>query len=372
MNIINLHITNNCNYNCTYCFGKFAAQEKLTFEQSCKVVDNIKNYFVKNNIIDGRINLAGGEPLLCPYLDELIDYIDKSGIKVSIITNGSLLTKEKIKLWKDKVFCIGLSIDSIAYETNCKIGRCCNNKCLNINHLVRLTQLIHKCNIKLKINVVISKLNIKEDFTEVFKRLKPDKIKFLQMEIVDGVNQNAEIYKVSNKEFNSFCKKYNNSAIKVVKELSGDMENSYLMINLQGEFQTNNSGRYQTYGNCLQQSFDEIIKTAPIDLKKFFSRYNEKCKEQSTKLKKKICVFGGHETWIKAISPLVKDVKFISDNVKCSKDLIRNTDEIWIQVNCISHSFLNKVQNLAKSYNIPVNYFDSASAKKCAEQILSY
>ena len=56
------------------------------------------------------------------------------------------------------------------------------------------------------------------------------------MEIVDKVNQNAEIYKVSNKEFNSFCKMYNNSAIKVVKELSEDVENSYLKINQQGEF----------------------------------------------------------------------------------------------------------------------------------------
>ena len=55
-------------------FEKFYIAE-LTYEKACLVVDNIVRYSFKNGIQDGRINLAGGEPLLCKYLDELIDYL---------------------------------------------------------------------------------------------------------------------------------------------------------------------------------------------------------------------------------------------------------------------------------------------------------
>lgn len=97
MDVINIHITNKCNYRCTHCFGKFSKTKKeLDFEEACKVIDNIAQYFSKQGITHGRINLAGGEPLLCPFLDDLIKYIYDCGIKVSIITNGSLLTKERI------------------------------------------------------------------------------------------------------------------------------------------------------------------------------------------------------------------------------------------------------------------------------------
>ncbi len=139
LDVINFHLTNLCNYKCTYCFGKFPDKTQLTFEQACAVVDNIARYFSKNGITGGRINLAGGEPLLCPYLEELLDYINAYGIKVSVITNGSLLTEDIIKGWKDKVYCIGLSIDTALVETNVAIGRSCNNKTISTKQLIRLT-----------------------------------------------------------------------------------------------------------------------------------------------------------------------------------------------------------------------------------------
>ena len=94
-NVINLHLTEICNYRCSYCFAKFNVQNELGIDAWKQVVDQIKNYFDLNAIKDGRINLAGGEPLLLNYLDKLIDYIHSSNIKVSIITNASLLSKEK-------------------------------------------------------------------------------------------------------------------------------------------------------------------------------------------------------------------------------------------------------------------------------------
>lgn len=367
MNIINFHVTNSCNYRCTYCFGKFPDKTELTFEQACLVIDNIAHYFSKNGITDGRINLAGGEPLLYPHLEELIDYINAYGIKISVITNGSLLTEEIIKGWKDKVYCIGLSIDTALSETNAAIGRCCRNKTISTKQLIRLTQAIHRNGIKLKINTVVSRLNVTEDMVELYKRLKPDRLKILQMELVESVNDCAKLLVISKKAFKGFCKRHKSCCRDTVFEYSGDMENSYLMINPQGEFQLNDSGRYEIYGNCIEEEIGDILIRVPISISKFNSRYGKESKPEV--FTKKVYVFGGHPTWLKVIKERLVNAKFFTDGNLHSLDVIRNADEIWIQPNAISHSFYGKVLDTARLNGIPVRYFDFAGTKKCLEQV---
>ena len=363
----NWHLTNSCNYHCTYCFGKFPETNMLSIEQAHIVVDNIARYFIRNKITDGAINLAGGEPLLYPHLDELIDYINEYGIKVSIITNGSLLTEARIAAWKGKVDCIGLSIDSALPETNLKIGRCCLNKAMRMKHAVQITQAIHRNKITLKINIVVSKFNVNEDMTGLLKSLKPDRVKFLQMSTVDGINEDAEKYAISKKAFLEFCNRHKKCCYHIVKETCDDMENSYLMINPQGEIQLNNGGKYETYGSCIKEEIYDIIKRVPLDERKFQERSGKSC--ESTADSKKICIFGGHETWLKAIKKQV-NARFFKSGDLHSLDVIRNADEIWIQPNAISHSFYGKVLAAARSNHVAVYYFDCASARKCAEQLV--
>lgn len=367
MNIFNFHVTNSCNYRCTYCFGKFPDKTELTFGQACSVVDNIARYFLKNSITDGRINLAGGEPLLYPHLEELIDYINAYGIKVSVITNGSLLTEEMIKGWKDKVYCLGLSIDTVLSETNAAIGRYYRNKTISTKQLIRLTQAIHRNSIKLKINTVVSRLNVNEDMTELYKRLKPDRLKLLQMELVESVNDCAKHLAISKKAFDGFCKRHKNCCHDIVFEYSCDMENSYLMINPQGEFQLNDGGKYEIYGSCLEEELDDILSRGHISIVKYDSRYGKESKPEV--ITKKVCVFGGHPTWLKVIKERLVNAKFFTDGNLHSLDVIRNADEIWIQPNAISHSFYGKVMDAARSKGITVRYFGFAGTKKCLEQV---
>ena len=367
MDVFNFHLTNACNYYCTYCFGKFPDKEQLTLEQACAVVDNIARYFSKNGITDGRINLAGGEPLLYPHLEELIDYINAYDIKVSVITNGSLLTEETIKGWKDRVCCVGLSVDTSLTETNVAIGRCCNNKTISTKQSIRLTQAIHRNGIKLKINTVVSKLTVNEDMTELYKRLKPDRLKLLQMELVEGVNDHAKNLAISEKAFDEFCKRHKNCCRDTVCEYSDDMENSYLMINPQGEFQVNNKGEYKIYGSCLEKELTEMLYDAEISEEKFNARYGKGSKAEI--ITTKICIFGGHPTWINGIKERLVNARFFKDSDLHSLDVIRNAEEIWIQSNAISHSFYGKVLNAARVNGIPVRYFVYAGTKKCLEQI---
>ena len=271
--VVNYHITNRCNYHCTYCFGKFDGQKDPSLADATRIIRNIADYFTQNNIKDGRINFAGGEPTLYEHLDELIDYASSLGLSVSIVTNGSLLTPERICSWQGKVSCIGISIDSIDCDTNLTIGRCCQNKVISLSQWSKLAKAIHNCGIDLKINTVVSRLNLDEDLSELYRALSPKKIKLFQMHFIDGINDQAKPYEITEREFLTFCDRHKAFDSVIVAEPCGSMENSYLMVNPEGEFQLNNNGIYQTFGNLNTTSLSEILKTVPLDSEKFSSRY---------------------------------------------------------------------------------------------------
>ena len=272
-NVVNYHITKRCNYHCTYCFGKFDGQKDPSLEDAKSIIDNIAEYFARNDIVNGRINFAGGEPTLYEHLDELIDYTSSRGISVSIVTNASLLTPERIRSWKGKVSCIGISIDSLIRNTNIIIGRCSCNRIVSLSDLIKLSDAIHECNIDLKINTVVSKLNIDEDLSSLYQALNPKKIKLFQMHLVDGINDKAKAFEISEDEFKEFCNRHKAFRSIIIAEPFGSMENSYLMINPEGVFQLNNQGTYQSFGSLKSKPLFEILKEAPMDCEKFESRY---------------------------------------------------------------------------------------------------
>ena len=273
LNVFNLHLTNACNYRCAYCFGKFSCAKPLALQDCKRVIDNIRRYFQANAIIDGRINLAGGEPLLYPYLDEVIEYACKQGLRTSIVTNGSLLTETKIRFWAGKVDCIGLSVDSFLEETNRAVGRCNQGQTLSCSKLFATADCIRENGIQLKVNTVVSKYNAWEDMMDGYRRLRPDRLKFFQLQIVRSVNDFARDFCITDEEFYAFYKRYKDCAMVVVMEESGSMENSYLMIDPQGKLILNDCGEYRRFGDCLTEELVTLMKKIPIDNKKFAKRY---------------------------------------------------------------------------------------------------
>ena len=271
--VVNYHITNHCNYRCTYCFGKFDGQKDPSLDKAKIIIDNVAYYFKVNRIPHGRINFAGGEPMLYPHLDDLINYARLLGISVSIVTNGSLLTPERIRSWKGLVSCIGISIDSHCEDINKQIGRCCQGSMQTIDDWIALATAIHECGIALKINTVVSKLNMKENLLPFYDAITPQKIKLLQMHLISGINDRAKSYEITKQEFDDFCRRHNSAPSIIVAEPCGSMVNSYLMINPDGNVQLNNNGIYECYGNCCDTPLYEILKSVPIDADKFNSRY---------------------------------------------------------------------------------------------------
>lgn len=277
-NVINFHITDACNYTCKHCFADFKMKD-LPLKDAMMVIDRIETFFRENGINNGRINIAGGEPLMYRHLDEIINYIVEKNIKVSLITNGSRLTEERIATWAEKVAMIGISVDAISADANIHIGRCDALKTTNdLDHLVKTAEAIRKAGIQLKINTVVSKANLNEDMLSVYKVLKPDRLKLIYIHVVHNVNEWPETMDLipTLSEYDTFVEKnrYEENC-ELVLEGPLDMENSYFMINPHGEVYINAFGFEKKYGNSIYEPLSEIFSRLPFDKSKFDLRYED-------------------------------------------------------------------------------------------------
>ena len=276
INVINYHITDRCNCRCRYCFGKFGC-DSLGLADAMRVTDAVCRLFAELGIKDGRISLAGGEPLCCPWADGLIGHIASLGMRVSLVTNGSLLEPGRIIGWAGKVSCVGLSIDSVCRETNLRIGRNSGGRTLSEEEALSLCEGIRGAGIRLKINTVVSRCNLGEAdaLRRFYLRAQPDRLKLFKMQLVRGVNETAAGESISDEEFLFFTKGIRQVFPHAVAEGTGDMENSYPMIDPLGNLMLNDGGEYRKYGNLLEEPAWAIMRRLPIDRDRFDSRYGK-------------------------------------------------------------------------------------------------
>lgn len=202
---INLHILEACNFRCLQCFSKFGTEKLLPVTDWMKIVDNC---LAGADV--SEFNIAGGEPMLYPGLVELAKYIRSKGVKVSLITNGSLMDESWIKNYAGLYETIGFSVDSINDETNRKIGRCDRNgNTILAGRIVELCGLIRRYapECRIKINTVVSALNKDEVMCDFIDEIAADRWKILRMKPFQyGSFSNLDI-QVSNEEFEEFVER---------------------------------------------------------------------------------------------------------------------------------------------------------------------
>lgn len=264
--IFNLHFTDFCNYKCKFCYAK-KEQKILSLEQIKIIVDNISDYLKINNIKDGRINIAGGEPTTCSYLQEIIDYINSKSITASLITNGSLLSEEFIRINKRKLSMIGISIDSVNEETNLKLGRCQGKKVFDYVKLCSICRYIKQNGIVLKINIVVSKINLDEDIKQLLDDVKPDRFKILQMlPTTPFASKNC----VTDEEFEAYLKKYKD--YNFVHEKQENIQKAYMIIDSLGYLSTENQHRDLRF-NIMKERIVDVIDKIDFNFENESMRY---------------------------------------------------------------------------------------------------
>ncbi len=114
---LDLNVTNKCNFRCTHCaFDSGIAQMP---ELSSSELETI---LIETKELGGkRFDITGGEPLIRNDIDELISVGKKLGYKIELVTNGSLLTEEKLTRFRQ------LGLDGIAISLDGSTPEVYNN-----------------------------------------------------------------------------------------------------------------------------------------------------------------------------------------------------------------------------------------------------
>jgi len=97
-----------CNLSCTYC------NEYDDFSKPVPLDTMVHRIELLGRLKTGVITLSGGEPLLHPELDAIISSIRKNATLAGLITNGYLLTADRIKKLNDAgLDYLQISIDNV-------------------------------------------------------------------------------------------------------------------------------------------------------------------------------------------------------------------------------------------------------------------
>src|SRR5215467_8494088 len=84
-----------CNLDCGYCNEYDQVSKPVPLEEMRRRLDKLADMGTS------IITISGGEPLMHPDLEEVIRHIRKQGMIAGMITNGFLLSKERIKSLND-------------------------------------------------------------------------------------------------------------------------------------------------------------------------------------------------------------------------------------------------------------------------------
>ena len=246
----NWHITKKCNFNCKYCFARFNDVEgTLSKEVALKIPKQFKDLGVE------KLNIAGGEPLLYPHLMDVLKESKKCGLTVTMISNGSLLNENNIEEMSPYLDWIGISLDSCDEEIQYKLGRGPKD---HVSNVIKKAQLIKKYGMGLKINTVVTKLNLHEDMLPLISQISPHRWKVFQVMKREGENRDSvEPLLITKDEFQKYKKRNemileNGSTPKF--ETNELMNRSYMMLDPLGRFYHSKNGPI------------EYVPTDPLDL----------------------------------------------------------------------------------------------------------
>lgn len=108
-------ITYACNLHCKHCY--VTPEQRKTKELEISVVFQAMNKFFDNGI--KKIYFLGGEPFFRKDFFDILEYTHKLGILSGIVTNGTLLTEDRLeRLLHLDVFKIHVSIDGAVSSTH--------------------------------------------------------------------------------------------------------------------------------------------------------------------------------------------------------------------------------------------------------------
>ena len=271
---VNYHMLEACNMSCGFCFATFRdvpSRHRLKREESLELVHRLCRAGFR------KINFAGGEPTLLPWLSDVIRLAKSRGLTTSVVTNGSRITPEWLDGLAGCLDIIALSIDSVDPATQRKIGRVVKRKApLEAQYYLDLGTMIRERDIRLKVNTVVNRANHTEDFRSFILAIKPERWKIFQALPVHGQND-ARIseFHITDREFAGYFERnrsVESSGIRVVPESNKLMTGSYVMVDPRGRFFDNTRGCHTYSAPILDVGVEAALQEVTVDTARFEAR----------------------------------------------------------------------------------------------------
>ena len=281
---INFHVWPDCNYHCRFCFAQFKKSERrLPRKQALKLIEYFYEWGVQ------KINFAGGEPTICPYLGELLDFSKNLGLTTSIISNGTGITEKFLLKHFRSIDWLGLSVDSGNEIIQARLGR---GNGSHVGSIIKKVEIVKRFPINLKINTVVTALNWRENMGWLINLLRPQRWKVFQILPIENENRGgiSELL-ISNTKFREFIRRHRK--YHPIAEDNDLMLESYAMVDPLGRFFQNSGNFYNFSVPILKVGIAAAFKQIQWNKGKFAKRggfYDWKIKSQKTHLN-----FGGTE-----------------------------------------------------------------------------
>lgn len=145
-----------CNFKCVHCYiesDRIENKSSMDFDEIKGMIDILVNH----NCIE--LFLTGGEVLLHKDFIRIYKYAKEQGLLVSVLTNGSLITEEHIKLWKEyPPELVSITLYGATAETYQKVTGVKNGYAL----VKKAIEKLIKENIKFELKTIGIKENVDE------------------------------------------------------------------------------------------------------------------------------------------------------------------------------------------------------------------
>jgi radical S-adenosyl methionine domain-containing protein 2 len=267
---VNYHITDRCNYRCSFCFAKYAKNAlPLSLTQSKRLIYLLHEKDCK------KINFAGGEPTLIHHLPELINYAKELGFFVSLISNGTGISRKFLETCGNSMDLLGLSVDSQYDEIEFRLGRTLKRCVTSYSHVDMIKQkakLITSFEIPLKINTTVTALNYQEDMNNFIEVLNPIRWKVFQVLRVKNTNDSFFQNRggITSEQFAEFIARHRNH--NPIFESSQIMQDSYFMITPEGRIYANSENGYEYSKSVIDNESELNMMTTKFNQESFMTR----------------------------------------------------------------------------------------------------
>lgn len=289
--VVNWHLTEACNYRCGYCYSAWQRESGRRdvvrdAVASGELLGALQDFFRPDNAANPlrrvlrwsrlRLSLAGGEALLYPQqVLDIARQARKLGMRVSLITNGSLLPEgDALAALAAELDLLGLSLDSFDAGRNRRIGRADRQgRTLSLAQVAAQLERARAANpaLAVKVNTVVNALNADEDLAPALGLLRPARWKVLRMLPVV-----SRTLAVDDAAFAAFVARHAGRVEGMSVEDNADMLGSYVMVDPQGRFFQNGSGRQGSYFYSRPITRDNVaaaFASVPFSAGRFAARY---------------------------------------------------------------------------------------------------